>query len=209
VDVYDKQYSGLPLDAEFTHRLLLDREPFRDYSIPLYMVDTGTGHARGVECLIEKRLGQSLSAVVAGRVARNMYRDARGTERHRLYESRYGLTVAADWTPGSRWTVSGTVVVQDGTPYTPTHEEASAALGVWVRRASAYNSVRYPTYATVNARVERRFAIGQTTLAVYADIWNLLGRENIGWIEGWSAETGDIFKLQMPRTPFVGMGVIF
>jgi hypothetical protein len=79
----------------------------------------------------------------------------------------------------------------------------------WIDASIIRTAVRYPTYATVNARVERRFAIGQTTLAVYADIWNLLGRENIGWIEGWSAETGDIFKLQMPRTPFVGMGVIF
>ena len=209
IDAYDKSSTALPLDPSAGHRLVLDREPFRDYNIPLRLVDTGTGRARGVEALIERRLGQGFSGVIAARASRNTYRDASGVERHRLFESRYGVTVAADWTHGDAWNVSGAFVLQDGTPYTPTHEEASAALGMWVRRGGQYNTLRYPVYASLNVRVERRFQAGRTILAAYADCWNLLGRQNVGWIEGWNAETGDVFQYQMPRTPFVGVGVIF
>jgi hypothetical protein len=46
-------------------------------------------------------------------------------------------------------------------------------------------------------------------LAVDADIWNLLDRENFYPILGWSPATGDIFEAQMPRTPFVGVGIAF
>ena len=209
VEVFDKQYSALPLDAAATHRLVLDREPFRDYTIPIGLVDTGTGRARGVEVMVERRAGRQFSAVVAARASRDTYRNPNGVERHRLYESRYGISVAADWTPTDRWSLSSTLAVQDGTPYTPTHVEASLALGTWVRDGSRYNAVRYPTYATLNVRVERRFKIGSVDLAVYADIWNLLDRENLYPILGWSSATGDIFEVQMPRTPFVGVGIAF
>jgi hypothetical protein len=209
VEVFDKKYSALPLDVAATHRLVLDREPFRDYSVPIGLVDTGTGRARGVEVMVERRAGRQFSAVVAVRASRDTYRNPNGVERHRLYESRYGISVAADWTPTDRWSVSSTLAVQDGTPYTPTNAEASLALGMWVRDGTQYNAVRYPTYATLNARVERRFKLGRVDLAVYADIWNLLDRENIYPITGWSPTTGDIFEVQMPRTPFVGVGIIF
>jgi hypothetical protein len=57
--------------------------------------------------------------------------------------------------------------------------------------------------------VERRFTVGRATLAVFGDVWNLLNRQNIGWIIGWNSQTGGEFEYQMPRTPFVGMGVLF
>ena len=209
VEVYDKRYSALPLDQEATHRLILDREPFRDYNIPVYLIDTGKGHARGVEVMIERRIGRQFSGVLAARASRNTYRDARGVERDRLFDSRYAVSVAADWTPTDRWSLSSTLVVQGGTPYTPTHVRGSIAWGTWVRDASQYNGVRYPDYVTLNARVERRFTIGRATLAVFGDVWNLLDRQNIGWIDGWSQSEGDIFEYQMPRTPFVGIGVVF
>ncbi|MEW5984059.1 MAG: TonB-dependent receptor [Acidobacteriota bacterium] len=209
VEAYYKDYSALPFDPAYPHRPILDREPFRDYHIPLDLVDTGSGRARGVEALVERRVGRRFSAVVAARVARNTYTDTLGVERNRLYDSRYGLSVAADWMPDPRWSISTTFVMQDGTPYTPTHEEASIAWGIWVRRGSLYNTLRYPTYASLNARVERRFPVGPTTLAVFFDCWNVLGRKNIGWIEGWNPVEGDVFKNQMPRTPFVGVGIIF
>ncbi len=159
--------------------------------------------------MVERRVGRQFSAVVSARASRDTYRNPNGVERHRLYESRYGVSVAADWAPTERWSLSSTLAVQDGTPYTPTNAEASMALGIWVRDGSRYNAVRYPTYATLNARLERRFKVGRVNLAAYADIWNLLGRENLYPITGWSPETGDIFEAQMPRTPFVGVGITF
>jgi len=209
VEVYTKRYSGLPIDPEAPHRLALDREPFRDYTVPVSLVDTGTGRARGVELMIERRVGNRFSGLVAARVSRDTYRDARGVQHDRLYDSRYGLTVAADWTPNGRWNLSATLAVQDGTPYTPTREDLSLAWGTWVRDGARYNTLRYPTYVSLNARAERRFAVGKTTLAVYADVWNLLDRKNVGWIKGWSPGAGEIFEYQMPRTPFVGAGVVF
>jgi hypothetical protein len=149
------------------------------------------------------------SVVIAARASRDRYRDVMGTERDRLFDSRYGLSVAADWTPSPAWSLSSTLVVQDGTPYTPTHVGATVATGIWYHNASRYNGVRYPAYATFNARVERRFALGKAQLAVFGDVWNLLGRKNVGWIEGWNPAEGDVFRYQMPRTPFVGAGVVF
>lgn len=209
VEAYSKNYSALPFHPDAPHRPILDREPFRDYQIPTALVDTGSGRALGVEALLERRVGRQWSALVAARVSKNTYRDVNGLEHRRLYDSRYGLSVAVDWAPTKAWSVSSTLVVQGGTPYTPTYEELSRAWGVWVRRGSQYNAVRYPAYVSFNARAERRFSFGSTTLAVFADCWNILGRKNIGWIEGWNPEGGDVFKNQMPRTPFVGVGLIF
>ena len=42
-----------------------------------------------------------------------------------------------------------------------------------------------------------------------ANISNLLNRENLYPILGWSQTTGDTFEAQMPRTPFVGVGIAF
>jgi len=39
--------------------------------------------------------------------------------------------------------------------------------------------------------------------------WNLLDRQNVGWIKGWNPTTGDEFEYQMPRTPFIGAGIVF
>ena len=208
IEAYDKSYSGLPIDPQVWHRLILDREPFRDYTIPIDLVDSGTGRARGVELMLERRT-RRLSGVAVATLSRNRYRDARGIERTRLYDSRYAFTLAASYAPADRWSLSGSLVVQGGTPYTPTHEEASAAWGFWVRRGAQYNTVRYPPYASLNLRAERRFAVGRTTIAVYADVWNVLNRQNVGWITGWNPVTGDEFEYQMPRTPFVGAGIVF
>lgn len=208
VDAYNKDYSDLPVDPAVSHRLILDREPFRDYGIPTSLTSDGSGRSRGVELLIEHR-GKHLTGIVSGRVSRDRYVDRNGVEHNRLYDSRYGVSLAADWAPSDRWNLSSTLGIQGGTPYTPTNVAASIALGRWARSGSLYNTVRYPAYGTLNARIERRFAIGRTTLAVFADCWNVLNRRNVGWIEGWTLQTGDIFRNQMPRTPFVGVGVLF
>ncbi len=208
VEAYDKAYSGLPVDPQAPHRLILDREPFRDYTIPIDLTDAGTGRARGVELMLEHR-ARRLSGLAVATVSRNRYRDAGGVERNRLYDSRYAFTLAADYAPVDQWSLSGTLVVQGGTPYTPTHEAASAAWGFWVRRGGLYNTERYPAYVSLNLRAERRFAVGRTSIAVYADVWNVLNRQNIGWITGWNPTTGDEFEYQMPRTPFIGAGIVF
>lgn len=209
LEAYDKAYDSLPIDPGSPHRLILDREPFRDDGVPVDLTDDGTGRARGLELMLEGGVGRRLSAVLAARVGHDTYRDGQGRERDRLYDSRYGLTVAADWRPTGNWHLSTLFVLQDGTPYTPTNVPASLATGTWVRRGGLYNTLRYPDYASLNARVERRFALGRTTLAAFADCWNILGRRNVGAIDGWSPHGGDDVEYQMPRTPFVGLGVAF
>jgi len=208
LEAYFKAYSSLPIDPSFAHRLILDKEPFRSYTIPDRLIALGTGSARGVELTVERRVGDTFAGVLVARAGRDRFRDANGIERNRLYDSRYGFSAAANYALGGRWLVSGSLVIQDGTPYTATDEVRSSQYGVWIRRAP-YNGARYPAYVTLNVRAERRFAVGSTTVSVYADVWNLLGRENVAWIDDWSPLFGDEFEYQMPRTPFIGAAIAF
>ena len=64
-------------------------------------------------------------------------------------------------------------------PYTPYDIDASTALNRGVVDQEQINGARYPTYQSLNVRVDRRFNFSGTSVVAHVSVWNCYNHDNI------------------------------
>lgn len=180
VEVYDKEYRDCPMDPTQAELFVLDES----MDAGLFMnherlTDNGRAFSRGVEVMVQKKLGEDFYGVISGSYFRSRYRDLNGTWRDRLYDNKITATVEGGYQPNAEWEFSARWLFAGGAPYTPFNEEASAELHRGVYERTRVNDSRLPDYHSLNVRADRRFHFNSSTLILYLSIWNAYGRQNV------------------------------
>jgi outer membrane receptor protein involved in Fe transport len=170
VEAYDKRY-GRPR-ARYENlfdplSLLPELEPDRVRIAP------GSATARGVELLLSSSAAATPLHWWVGYAWSTARDRIDGADVPRAWDQRHALTAGADWS-GGPWTLSVALAAHQGWP--TTRLAIDAATGAVA--AGPRNDERFRTFASLDLRASRRWALGTGELEAYVEATNATARRN-------------------------------
>ena len=202
LEFFNKQYKNLLIDPEYPLNLASELA-IDTYYYPDSLTNAGSGFARGVELLIHKKLVKRWHALLSVTIFRSRYRDLYGIWRNSSFETPYIINLLAGYKPNKLWEVGIRSTVMGGRPTTPFDEDLSRSMGRIYYDLSKFNESRYPAYAKLNLRCERRFFFKKSNLVIYLDIWNALNSEFVYEYEYENREV--VERTHLPLMPIFGL----
>ncbi|MCU7496150.1 MAG: TonB-dependent receptor [Ignavibacteria bacterium] len=179
-EVYDKEYTGLPLSKEDPSMSIIDGSltgsSFGNFD---ELSGSGKGYTRGLELLIQKKLSENYYGVLSASYFRSKYSDFDGLWHNRAYDNRFIFSFIAGYKPSQEWEISARWTYAGGCPYTPFDEAKSREFNSGMIDENNINSVRYPDYHSLNVRVDKKFFFSSQSLDVYLSVWNAYNRKNV------------------------------
>ena len=180
VEVYAKQYFDYPASLVRPYLVLANtgagfggsEEGFASFGIdPL--VSQGSGLARGVEFLAQKKLSEiPCYGTVSISFNRTDFKALDGVERPGSFDQRVILNIGGGYVFNEKWEVSAKFRFGTGRPYTPF--DASG-----LQDPTFYNSARIGNNHSLDVRADRRWSFDSWTLVTYVDIQNIYNRKPV------------------------------
>ena len=180
VEGYTKNYSNL---VEFSRR-------FRRTPDDLYSFYIGSGIARGIDFLLQKKAGafNGWIGYTLGEVDNTFAELNNGKPFPAEQDQRHELKLVGSLDLGSEWTVSSAVILGSGTPYTAPVSQYSIVLldgsSMQYTHVSDKNAFRLPSYQRLDLSVSKRFGEAERShWLVGLSCFNVLNRKNISYYE--------------------------
>ena len=210
VELYSKNLDDL---TEFAPRfLLLPGQQDTNFADFFYQ---GSGVAKGVELLVQKKFGSHTGWVsyTLGQVE-HTFPDLAADPYPATHDQTHELKLV-DTVRLGRWSLSGTFIYSTGSPYTEPVgiEEVTLPAGFTVQQVvvGEKNAARLPSYQRLDLAANWEFALGSSQGLISATLFNVAGRENI-WYKEFEAVEGELIEndiLLMGRTFNLSVGVRF
>jgi hypothetical protein len=137
------------------------------------LVSSGSGRARGVELLIQKKLSE-VPCYGTLSVSYNIsdFKALDGVERPSSFDQRWIINVGGGYIWNGKWEISTKFRFASGRPYTPFD-----ATGF--QNPASYNASRIGANHSLDARVDRRWTFESWTLVTYIDVQNIYNRKPV------------------------------
>ncbi len=208
VTVFDREETGLFRRAGGETRLANGRVVRGSITAP-YQASL-EGFARGVEVLLQRRSTTGVSGWLAysyGRI-RNTDTQTRETYWSDL-DQRHATNLYVSYRVSDRTSVSAKARVGSNVP----------APGYYTKQGSDYfltssrNTLRLPTYSRVDVRANRTFNWVHKRLTLFAEVINLLDRDNVRFnppgVNSTTRKVSNLFESMIPIVPSAGILIEF
>jgi hypothetical protein len=209
VEAFDKRYHNYPVDPAVPSRVLVSSSADFDSPYVGPLVSAGQVHARGIDSLAVLTAGSRLQVTANysyWRVSQMGLDDIWRSAEHELrHQGRVELMYrpADQWSTGFRWRYAS------GRPYTPFDAKASIKAGRGVYDLMQINTLDYPAYARLDARVDRTFVARRTATMIYFELDNVFDHDNV-LVYNWNRSLrGPKAVYQWKRTVVAGVRVEF
>ena len=230
-----KRYDGLPVDSALLHSASSGIDRFTLYN---GADGVGQGKSYGAEIYAQKKLTNHVSWTAAYSLSRAQDKDPRPGHAGQWYNADYdfgqSLTLTAGWKQeflkapwyaslherlwfkllspimpvSDRMELSARFRYLGGRPYTQRAYDSTYARW-YAPDNTGLNTLRYPSYSTLDLRWERRFGFGFLQMIYYIDLQNIYNRKNVWqymFVDGRSARS-TIY--QLPFFPAGGVIIGF
>jgi outer membrane cobalamin receptor len=172
-----------------------------------------TGRARGVEVLLERRLGGRFDWAASYALAQAVD-NLQGREVPRVRDQRHTLYLDVTYAPDAFWRLSAAWQFHTGWPYTATAYTLDTLTGGSLAVATTYgpiNAMRLPAYNRLDLRVSRQWPLRRGVLRAYLDLFNALNSINpYGYSYSYFIRGNQVLvrptpRKQIPRLPSFGV----
>jgi hypothetical protein len=178
VEAYVKQYSKYPASISRPYLVLANtgagfggsEDGYASFGLdPL--VSKGSGLARGIELLVQKKLSE-IPCYGTASVSFNQseFKALDGVERPSSFDQRWIINLGGGYVFNEKWEISTKFRYATGRPYTPFDAGG-------FQSPAFYNSARIGSNHSLDARVDRRWSFSTWTLITYVDIQNIYNRK--------------------------------
>lgn len=161
-----------------------------------------TGRARGVEVLLERRLGGRFDWAASYALAQAVDED-QGREVPRERDQRHTVYLDVTYAPDAFWRLSCAWQFHSGWPYTATTPSLDTVATGWRVVSTAYgpiNGLRLPAYQRLDLRVSRQWPLRGGVLRAFLDLFNALNRANPrGYSYSYSVSGNQLVASASPR----------
>lgn len=141
------------------------------------LTSDGTGHAYGVELLLQKKLSEIKCYGVASlSLNRSFFTPRDGVERPSNFDQQVIFNLSGGYQIGETWEFGLKFRFASGRPYTPVDSTGDPSFGYQV--VSRYNELRLPASHALDVRLDKRWPFEQWNLITYIDIQNIYNRKN-------------------------------
>ena len=208
ITLYDREEAGFFRRPGAETRLVNGRVVRGSATAP-YTADLD-GFARGVELLVQRRSTRGVSGWAAYSYGRIRYTD-RGT--HETYwsdlDQRHAVNLYVSYRVSDRTSVSAKVRAGTNLPAPGYYTQEGADYFVSASR----NTLRLPTYARVDVRANRTFNWSHKRLTLFAEVINLLNRDNVRFnppgVNTTTRRVSNLFESLIPIVPSAGILIEF
>jgi hypothetical protein len=161
-------------------RGLAVRSPLPSPLLAQALVGTGIGRTRGLQFLVRKQLARRLFGWVTYTLSKAERATAQGQPFYPYdFDQTNVVTAVASYDLGGGFEVGGRFRYATGYPRTPvTGAYVDVMTGTYEPFFGQLNSIRIPPFVQLDARVSKRFQVGQDTLEAYLDLQNATNRAN-------------------------------
>jgi hypothetical protein len=136
-------------------------------------VSKGSGIARGVEFLVQKKLSEiPCYGTVSVSLNQSEFKAIDGAERPSSFDQRWIINIGGGYVFDEKWEISTKFRYATGRPYTPFDPDG-------YQSPAQYNAARIGANHSLDARVDRRWSFGTWTLVTYIDIQNIYNRKPV------------------------------
>jgi hypothetical protein len=168
------------------------------------------GHARGVEVMLQRLDSSGLSGWISYSYGRNRYRDrASGESFWGDLDQRHTLNVYGLYRLSPRTSVTAKLRTGSNFPAPGYFGEIDGRHVI----TDVRNALRLPSYARLDLRANRTFSWGDRRLTLFAEVINVLDRENVRYhppsIDGRTFEARRLFEPLLPVVPSAGVLIEF
>ena len=168
------------------------------------------GYARGVELLVQRRSTRGVSGWLAYSYGRIRYTDRQTKETYWSdLDQRHAVNLYLSYRISDRTSVSAKVRAGTNVP----------APGYYTQEGSDYfvaatrNTLRLPTYSRVDLRANRTFNWSRKRLTLFAEVINLLNRDNVRFnppgVNTTTRRVSNLFESLIPIVPSAGILIEF
>lgn len=143
----------------------------------------GLGQTYGFELMLQKRLTKNFFGILAYTF---YYSEYTGFDQSKYtpsaWDNRHLVSFTGGYRLGRNWEISLRYRFQQGAPYTPYNDRASAenyaALGRGILDYSRLNSVRLGSFQSADLRIDKKWNFNKWALNLFLDIQNVLNSLN-------------------------------
>jgi len=178
VEAYVKQYSKYPASISRPYLVLANTgagfggsdDGYSSFGLdPL--VSKGTGLARGIELLVQKKLSEiPCYGTVSVSFNQSEFKALDGVERPSSFDQRWIINLGGGYVFNEKWEISMKFRFATGRPYTPFEADGN-------QNPAFYNSARIGANHSLDVRVDRRWSFSNWELVTYIDIQNIYNRK--------------------------------
>ena len=137
------------------------------------LISEGSGLARGVELLLQKRLSEvPCYGILSLTYGESNFTALDGVERPGSFDQRIIVNLSGGYKFNERWETSLKFRFGTGAPYTPFLPDGTID-------AARYNGERLPVFHALDLRLDRRWNFASWNLVTYIDIQNVYNRKNV------------------------------
>jgi hypothetical protein len=190
VQAFDNRLSNLVSGREDAFRFFTGPPPVGPLDTGPYAND-GTGRIYGGEALVKYATSRT-AALLSATVSRSTRVDRPGEEPALFtYDEPVVLTALVSHQLPRRWRLGARLRTSSGTPYTPVVNRFFDLDGREFVPVYAPDEARLPTFASLDARVDKDWVYRDWTLTLYVDVQNATNRQNVevmGWTDDYREE---------------------
>ena len=173
------------------------------------LVSEGQVHAAGIDTVAAVAAGSRLRVTANYSYWHVSQLGLDRTWRPAEHELRNQGRIELLYTPADRWSTGFRWRYASGRPYTPFDAQASIKAGRGVYALARINTLTYPDYRRLDARVDRTLVAGRTATLLYCEVENLFDHDNV-LVYNWSrAARAPRAVRQWGRTLIAGVRVEF
>jgi hypothetical protein len=190
VEAYYKNYFDYPASLTRPYLVLANtgagfassEDGFASFGLdPL--ASSGSGRARGVELLVQKKLSEvPCYGAISVSYSMSDFEAVDRVERPSSFDQRWIINLGGGYVFDGKWEMSAKFRYSTGRPYTPFDSNG-------FQNPSFYNSSRIGGNHSLDVRVDRRWTFSTWTMVTYVDIKNIYNRKAIN-IPRYNARLG-------------------
>jgi hypothetical protein len=209
VEAFDKRYDHYPVDPAIPSRVLVSSSA--DFDSPFVGPLTGEGevHATGIDTVTVVSAGSRVQVTANYSYWHVSQLGLDEVWRPAEHELRHQGRVELMYRPADRWSTGFRWRYTSGRPYTPYDVKASVKAGRGVYDLTEINTLNYPDYRRLDARVDRTFVAGRTATMLYFELDNVFDHDNV-LVYNWNrAARAPKAVYQWGRTIIAGVRIEF
>ncbi len=209
IEGFDKRYNNYPVDPAVPSRVLVSSAADFDSPYVGPLVSAGRVHATGIDTVAHVTPGARLQLTANYSSWRVSQLGLDGVWRPAEHELRTQARVELMYRPARHWSTGFRWRYVSGRPYTPFDVKASIKAGRGVYDLTRINTLDYPPYQRLDARVDRTFIAGRTATILYLEVDNVSDHDNV-LVYNWNRTLkGPKPLYQWGRTVIAGVRVEF
>lgn len=210
IEAYYKRYHYYPVNVYIPLYIYINNGADISPNFINKAVSAGKGYFTGIDMTVEKKNnGNGFYGSLNLSFTHSSFLALTGDYQPSEFDYGAQLLLLAGYNYENSWLFGFRIKYAGGRPYTPFNVPASEIVNKGRFDDTKYNKEQLPYYLRVDARIDKNFKFGRTSITIYGEVENMLNRDNVCYAYWDHSLVAPAFEYQWSILPIIGFSVQF